>query len=198
MLLKMTFTLTVLFTLLRRAKIILLLVLKLSTRIPLPYSPNVLEVFRNPRNLRPLEDATVVEAAGSPACGDMIRLYIKIVRKEDGDYVEKASFESYGCVANIAAASILTDMIIGKKLEDAWKIMWKQISDELGELSSIKYHCSILAVGALKRGIRACYKKINEHPQWFPKDLTTEEKQVFEEEMMERYYKAMKSLGEFR
>lgn len=174
----------------------MLLVFRLSSRIPLPYSPKVLEIFRNPKNLGPLEDANVVEMAGSPACGDMIRLYLKIVRRDDGDYIEKASFESYGCAANIAAASILTDMIIGKKVEDAWKISWKQISDELGGLPPIKYHCSILAVGALKRGIRAYYKQIGYNPPWLPKDLTVEERQVLEEEeMMERYYKAMKALG---
>jgi len=93
----------------------------LSSRIPLPYSPKVLELFRNPKNLGPMEDATVVESAGSPACGDMIRLYLKIVNIDGVDIIEKATFESYGCAANIATASILTEMIIGKKVEDAWK-----------------------------------------------------------------------------
>jgi nitrogen fixation NifU-like protein len=172
---------------------------KVSSRIPLPYSPKVLEIFRNPKNLGPLEDATVVESAGSPACGDMIRLYLKIVNVDGQDIIEKATFESYGCAANIAAASILTEMIKGKRLEDAWKISWKILSDELGGLPPIKYHCSILAVGALKRGIRAYYKKIERHPDWLPKELTIEEKQVFEEEeMMERYYKSMKALGGIR
>jgi len=171
-----------------------------SSRIPLPYSPKVLEIFRNPKNLGPLEDATVVESAGSPACGDMIRLYLKVVNVDGQDIIEKATFESYGCAANIAAASILTEMIKGKRLEDAWKISWKILSDELGGLPPIKYHCSILAVGALKRGIRAYYKKIGRHPDWLPKELTIEEKQVFEEEeeMMEKYYKSMKALGGIR
>jgi nitrogen fixation NifU-like protein len=172
---------------------------KVSSRIPLPYSPKVLEIFRNPKNLGPLEDATVVESAGSPACGDMIRLYLKIVNVDGQDIIEKATFESYGCAANIAAASILTEMIKGKRLEDAWKISWKILSDELGGLPPIKYHCSILAVGALKRGIRAYYKKIGRHPDWLPKELTIEERQVFEEEeMMEKYYKSMKALGGIR
>ncbi len=171
----------------------------MSSRIPLPYSPKVLELFRNPKNLGPMEDATVVESAGSPACGDMIRLYLKIVNVDGVDIIEKATFESYGCAANIATASILTEMIRGKKVEDAWKISWKYLSDQLGGLPPIKYHCSILAVGALKRGIRAYYKKVGRHPDWLPKDLTTEEKQVFEEEeMMMRYYSSLKTLGEGR
>jgi len=171
----------------------------LSSRIPLPYSPKVLELFRNPKNLGPMEDATVVESAGSPACGDMIRLYLKIVNVDGVDIIEKATFESYGCAANIATASILTEMIIGKKVEDAWRISWKYLSDQLGGLPPIKYHCSILAVGALKRGIRAYYKKVGRHPDWLPKDLTTEEKQVFEEEeMLKRYYSSLRALGEGR
>lgn len=91
----------------------------MSTRIPLPYSPKILELFRNPKNLGPLEDATIIASAGSPACGDMIKLYLKIREEGGKDVIEKASFESYGCAANIAGASILTEMIKEKTLEEA-------------------------------------------------------------------------------
>ncbi len=165
----------------------------MSTRIPLPYSPKVLELFRNPKNLGPIQDADVVASAGSPACGDMIRIYLKITKRGDREVVEKASFESYGCAANIAAASILTEMIKGKSLEEAWKISWKQLSDELGGLPPIKYHCSILAVGALKRAIRQYYSKKKTKPPWLPEQLTPDEKQVLEEEeMIEKYYRFKK------
>ncbi|MET1159735.1 MAG: iron-sulfur cluster assembly scaffold protein [Thermoprotei archaeon] len=153
----------------------------MSTRIPLPYSPKVLELFRNPKNAGPMEDATVKATAGSPACGDMITLYLKIDEKTDT--ITKATFESYGCAANIAAASILTEKIKGKPLKEAWKITWKEISDELGGLPAIKYHCSILAVGALKRAIRQYYKN-KPRPDWLPEKETPEEKQVLEEEKM--------------
>jgi alkyl hydroperoxide reductase subunit AhpF len=63
----------------------------------------------------------------------------------------------YGCAANIATASILTEMVIGKTMQDAWKISWRDVSDELGGLPSVKYHCCVLAVGALRRAIRAYY-----------------------------------------
>ncbi len=165
----------------------------MSTRIPLPYSSKVLEIFSNPKNLGPMSDATVVESAGSLACGDMIKLYLKIIKVGEVDVVEKATFESYGCAANIAAASILTELIINKSLADAWRISWKAVSDVLGGLPPIKYHCSILAVGALKRAIRTYYKKGNVMPEWLPKDLTVEERQVLEEEeMLERYSKFMR------
>ncbi|MEM0014832.1 MAG: iron-sulfur cluster assembly scaffold protein [Zestosphaera sp.] len=158
----------------------------MSSRIPLPYSPEVLKHFRNPKNVGPLENPTVQSVAGSPACGDVIKLYLRI---NDKEVVEKATFESYGCAANIAAASILTDLIIGKTLREAWSIKWKDISDRLGGLPPIKYHCSILAVGALKRAVRAYYTTVGNMPEWLPSDLTVEERQaVEEEELIKRIY----------
>ncbi len=159
----------------------------MSSRIPLPYTPEVLKYFRNPKNVGPLDNPTVEATAGSPACGDMIKLYLRI----KDDVIDEITFESYGCAANIAAASILTELVKGKKLEDAWKVSWKEISDRLGGLPPIKYHCSILAVGALKRAIRAYYDKVKKtRPEWLPENLTIEEKQTFEEEeLIERLYK---------
>ncbi len=147
--------------------------------MPLPYNPKVLELFRNPKNLGKMEDATVWAVAGNPMCGDMITFYLKINKEE---IIEKASFESYGCAANIATSSILTEMIKNKKLELAWKITWKQVTDEIGGLPSIKFHCGILAVGALRRAIRKYFKEKGDKPSWLPQDLTFEEKQALEEE----------------
>ncbi len=170
----------------------------MSSRIPLPYSPKIIELFKHPKNLGPLEDATIVAKAGSPACGDMIHLYLKIEKKNGEDIIVKATFESYGCAANIAAASILTELVKGLSLKDAWKISWKDVADKLGGLPPIKYHCSILAVGALKRAIRGYYKKIGIRPEWLPDELTVDEKQALEEEeMIEKIYgPMMKSLSE--
>jgi nitrogen fixation NifU-like protein len=151
--------------------------------MPLPYNPKVLELFRNPKNLGKMEDATIVAIAGNPACGDMITFYLKI---NGQDIIEKASFESYGCAANIATASIVTEMIKGMKLEEAWKITWQSVADEVGGLPSIKFHCGILAVGALKRAIRMYYKKKGASPNWLPTELSFEEKQALEEEELAR------------
>ena len=151
----------------------------MTSRIPLPYTSKVLELFRNPKNLGRIDDANAVASAGSPACGDMITIYLKV--DESSEKILKASFESYGCAANIATSSILTEMIKGKTLEKAWKISWRQLSDELGGLPPIKYHCAILAVGALKRAIRTYYRNRSK-PGWLPEDLTAEEKHVLEEE----------------
>jgi len=149
------------------------------SRSPLPYNPKILELFRNPKNLGKMEDATVSAVAGNPSCGDMIIFYLKI---NDKDIIEKASFESYGCAANIATSSIVTEMIKGMKLQDAWKISWKSVVKAVGGLPTVKFHCGILAVGALKRSIRAYYKNKGYSPDWLQKELTFEEKQALEEE----------------
>ncbi len=130
-----------------------------------------------------MEDATVSAVAGNPACGDMITFYLKI---NDQDIIEKATFESYGCAANIATSSIVTEKIKGMKLEDAWKITWKEIAEEVGGLPAVKMHCGILAVGALKRAIREYYRKKGTSPTWLSSELTFEEKQALEEEELAR------------
>jgi nitrogen fixation NifU-like protein len=161
------------------------------SRMPLPYNPKVLELFRNPKNLGKMEDATVTAVAGNPLCGDMITFYLKI---NDQDIIEKASFESYGCAANIATSSIVTEMIRGMKLENAWKISWKSVAEAVGGLPSIKFHCGVLAVGALHRAIRKYYKNKGVSPNWLPQESTFEEKQALEEEelakMLEKRVKA--------
>ncbi len=150
------------------------------SRVPLPYNPKVLDLFRNPKNLGKMEDATVVSVAGNPACGDMVTFYLKI---SEQDIIEKASFESYGCAANIATSSIVTEMVKGLALESAWRdITWKKVTEEVGGLPSIKFHCGVLAVGALKRAIRLYYEKKGNTPTWLPKEHTFEEKQALEEE----------------
>jgi nitrogen fixation NifU-like protein len=152
------------------------------SRAPLPYNPKILELFKNPKNLGKMEDATVVSVAGNPMCGDMITFYLKI---NDQDVIEKASFESYGCAANIATSSIVTEIIKGMKLEEAWKISYQSVTDAVGGLPSVKFHCGILAVGALKRAIRKYYEK-KPSPNWLQKEPSFEEKQALEEEELAR------------
>jgi nitrogen fixation NifU-like protein len=150
------------------------------SRVPLPYTQKVLDLFRNPKNLGKMEDASVVAVAGNPACGDMITFYMKIT---DQQVIERATFESYGCAANIATASIVTEMIKGLTLETAWKdVTWKRVTEEVGGLPSVKFHCGILAVGAVKRAIRKYFTDRGNIPDWIPKELTYEEKQAIEEE----------------
>jgi nitrogen fixation NifU-like protein len=149
------------------------------SRAPLPYNPKVLELFRNPKNLGKMDDATVTAVAGNPLCGDMITFYLKINEQE---VIERASFESYGCAANIATSSVVTEMIKGMTIEEAWKVSWKNVTEAVGGLPSVKFHCGILAVGALKRAIRKYYKERSVSPEWLQTEQSFEEKQALEEE----------------
>ncbi len=165
------------------------------SRVPLPYTQKVLDLFRNPKNLGKLEDANVIAVAGNPACGDMITFYMKI---NNQDVIEKITFESYGCAANIATASIVTDMIKGLTTENAWKdVTWKKVTEEVGGLPSVKFHCGILAVGAVKRAIRKYYGQKGAAPSWLPRELTFEEKQALEEEeLAQKMSKRLKAAEE--
>jgi nitrogen fixation NifU-like protein len=142
-----------------------------------------------------MQDATVIAVAGNPACGDMITFYLKINEQE---IIERASFESYGCAANIATSSIVTEMIKGMSVEAAWRdITWKKVTEEVGGLPTVKFHCGVLAVGALKRAIRKYYQNRGSLPVWLPQDLTFEEKQALEEEELAKMLaKRLKIAGE--
>ena len=117
-----------------------------------PYNEKVLEHFRHPRNVGKIEDADGKAMEGSPACGDMVSVQIKVDEKTKR--IQDIKFESYGCASNIATGSIITELAKGKTLEEAKKISWKQASDELGGLPAIKTHCSVLAVEGLRSAIR--------------------------------------------
>jgi nitrogen fixation NifU-like protein len=89
---------------------------------------------------------------GSPACGDMVAVYIKV--DKETQRISDVKFESYGCASNIATGSIITEMAKGKTLDEAKHITWKEASDALGGLPAIKAHCSVLAVEGLRAAIR--------------------------------------------
>jgi nitrogen fixation NifU-like protein len=116
-----------------------------------PYSETVLEHFRHPRNVGKIEDADGKAIEGSPACGDMVSVYIKV--DPDTKTLSDIKFESYGCASNIATGSIITELAKGKTLDDAKKITWKEASEALGGLPKIKAHCSVLAVEGLRSAI---------------------------------------------
>jgi len=117
-----------------------------------PYSEKVLEHFRHPRNVGQIKDADGKAMEGSPACGDMVSVHIKVDPKTKR--IQDIKFESYGCASNIATGSIITELAKGKTLEQAKKISWKQAADELGGLPPIKVHCSVLAVEGLRSAIK--------------------------------------------
>ena len=115
------------------------------------YGAIVMDHFRNPRNVGPVPGANVVVTVGSPADGDTLRLYARVV----GDRVEVAGFHTLGCVAAIAASSALTEMLAGRTLAEAARIRDDDVAAALGGLSPDKMHCSVMAEEAVRRLIES-------------------------------------------
>lgn len=138
------------------------------------YSQKVLDHFMHPHNVGKLDDANVTATEGSPACGDQVTFFLKI--NDENHVIEDISFQSYGCASNIATASIVTDMVKGKTIEEAKDVSWKDATDELEGLPPVKIHCSVLAVDTLKAAIK---KYELEHglrePEPFTKETVVEE-----------------------
>jgi NifU-like protein involved in Fe-S cluster formation len=111
-----------------------------------------MEHFRDPQNVGRIDDADAKSVEGSPACGDMVAVYLQV--DEETQRIEDIKFESYGCASNIATGSIITELAKGKTLEEAKKIDWREASEALGGLPPVKTHCSVLAVDALRAAIQ--------------------------------------------
>ncbi|MDR9459145.1 MAG: Fe-S cluster assembly scaffold protein NifU [Dehalococcoidia bacterium] len=113
------------------------------------YSEQVMEHFKNPRNVGEIENPDGIGHVGNAVCGDVMELYIRV---EDGIIVD-AKFKTFGCGAAIATSSMVTELVKGKKVEEALKISNRAVAEALGGLPSIKMHCSVLAEEALKSAI---------------------------------------------
>ena len=121
------------------------------------YSEKVLDHYENPRNVGSFskeEDGVATGMVGAPACGDVMKLQIKVGK--DG-VIEDAKFKTYGCGSAIASSSLVTEWVKGKTLDQALEIKNTQIAEELA-LPPVKIHCSILAEDAIKAAV-ADYKK---------------------------------------
>jgi nitrogen fixation NifU-like protein len=113
------------------------------------YTERVMEHVSHPRNVGRMTDADGVGKIGSPICGDVMAIYIKV--KEN--VIIDAKFETFGCGAAIASGSIATEMIKGKTLEEALGISDEQVAEALGGLPKEKMHCSVLPEKAIKSAI---------------------------------------------
>ncbi|NLB24015.1 MAG: iron-sulfur cluster assembly scaffold protein [Clostridiales bacterium] len=113
------------------------------------YNDIVMEHFMNPRNVGELENPDGIGTYGSPVCGDMMQITIKVV----DEVIVDAKFKTFGCGSAIASSSMATEMIIGKTIDEALAITNKEIVSELGGLPAVKIHCSVLADHAIKNAI---------------------------------------------
>ena len=119
------------------------------------YSEEVMEHFRNPRNVGKIDDADGVGEVGNAVCGDIMKMYLKI---KDG-IIEDVKFNTFGCGSAIATSSMATELIKGKPVKDALKLTNKAVVEALGGLPPVKIHCSVLAEEAVKAALKDYYER---------------------------------------
>jgi nitrogen fixation protein NifU and related proteins len=119
------------------------------------YSTKVMEHFANPRNVGEIENPSGVGNVGNPVCGDIMRMYIKV----ENDVIIDTKFQTFGCGAAIATSSMATELIKGKRIDEALQITNKAVAEALGGLPAVKMHCSVLAEQALRGAINDYLQK---------------------------------------
>lgn len=113
------------------------------------YTEKVMDHFQNPRNVGEIEDADGIGEVGNPTCGDMMTIYIKV----KDNRIDDIKFKTFGCGAAIATTSMITELALGKTLDEAYAITRQDVADALGGLPEVKMHCSNLAADALQAAI---------------------------------------------
>ncbi len=113
------------------------------------------EAIANPKNMGEMADADAVGTVGSPECGDMLRMWLKFSEKDGRKVIDRASFQSFGCQTAIAVASVATELLAGKSLEEARRLEADDLSQPLGALPPMKIHCGQMVEGALKQALEA-------------------------------------------
>jgi NifU-like protein involved in Fe-S cluster formation len=117
------------------------------------FDNNVRAALANPRNQGEMSDADSVGTVGSPECGDMLRLWLKFTEKDGKKIIDRASFQSFGCQTAIAVASMATELLKGKTLDQARALSANDLSGPLGALPPMKIHCGQLVEGALRNAL---------------------------------------------
>jgi len=108
---------------------------------------------KNPRNLGEMENADAVGTVGSPDCGDMLRMWIKFKEENGRKIIDRASFQSFGCQTAIAVASVATELLAGKTVDEAKTMSSEELAAPLGALPPVRIHCAQLVEGALRNAL---------------------------------------------
>ena len=121
------------------------------------YSEKVMDHFSNPRNVGEIKDASGVGEVGNPVCGDMMKFYIKV----ENNIIKDVKFKTFGCGAAIAVSSMVSEMAMGKTIEEALALTNEAVAKELGGLPPNKMHCSNLGADALHKAIEDYKQKLS-------------------------------------
>lgn len=111
------------------------------------------EAIANPKNLGEMQGADAVGTVGSPDCGDMLRMWVKFKEQDGRKVIDRASFQTFGCETAIAVASVATELITGKTVEEALAMSGTELAAPLGPLPPMKIHCAQLVEGALRSAL---------------------------------------------
>src|ERR1700759_3493709 len=113
------------------------------------------DAIANPKNLGEMENADSVGTVGSPGCGDMLRMWVKFKEQDGKKVIDRATFQTFGCETAIAVASVATELIAGKTIEEALSMSGQELAAPLGALPPMKIHCAQLVEGALRSALKA-------------------------------------------
>lgn len=121
------------------------------------YTEKVMDHFSNPRNVGEIADANGVGEVGNAKCGDIMKIYLKV----EDNVIKDVKFKTFGCGAAIATSSMVTELVMGKTLEEALVITNQAVAEALGGLPPVKMHCSNLAADAMHEAIKDYMSKQN-------------------------------------
>ena len=121
------------------------------------YTEKVMDHFSNPRNVGEIADANGVGEVGNAKCGDIMKIYLKV----EDNIIKDVKFKTFGCGAAIATSSMVTELVMGKSLDEALEITNQAVAEALGGLPPVKMHCSNLAADAMHEAIKDYMSKQN-------------------------------------
>ena len=114
------------------------------------FTEKTIDYAKNPRNQGDMENPTAIGEVSNPDCGDSTIIYLKV----EDNIIKDVTFETFGCAAAVASSSMLTEMIKGKTIEEAYAMTEEAVAEELGGLTDKKMHCSVIGVEAMRKAIQ--------------------------------------------
>ena len=114
------------------------------------FTEKTIDYAKNPRNQGDMENPTAIGEVSTPDCGDSTIIYLKV----EDNIIKDVTFETFGCAAAVASSSMLTEMIKGKTIEEAYAMTEEAVAEELGGLPDKKMHCSVIGVEAMRKAIQ--------------------------------------------